>query len=45
MNAIEPSLEIVQLRSTEFTVFEERLKSWFCLACKRAIPAQPSTRR
>jgi SAM-dependent methyltransferase len=45
INAIEPSLEIVQLRSTEFTVFEEPLKSWFCLSRKRAIPAQPSTRR
>ena len=45
MNAIEPSLEIVQLRSTEFTVYEERLKSWLCLSRKRAIPAQPSTRR
>ena len=45
MNAIEPSLEIVQLRSTEFTVCEERLKSWLCLSRKRAIAAQPSTRR
>jgi SAM-dependent methyltransferase len=45
MNAIEPSLEIVQLRSTEFTVFEEQLKMWFCLSRKRTIPAQPSTRR
>jgi hypothetical protein len=45
MHAIEPSLEIVQLRSTEFTVHEERLKSWLCLSRKRAIPPQPSTRR
>jgi len=45
MNAIEPSLEIVLLRSTEFTVDEEQLKSWFCLSRKRTIPAQPSTRR
>jgi len=45
MNAIEPSLEIVQLRSTEFRVYEEQLKSWLCLSRKRAIPAQPSTRR
>ena len=44
MNAIEPSLEIVQLRSTEFTVYEAHLKSWLCLSRKRAIPAQPSTR-
>jgi SAM-dependent methyltransferase len=45
MNAIEPSLEIMQLRSTEFTVCGEPLKSWLCLSRKRAIPAQPSTRR
>ena len=45
MNAVEPSLEIVQLRSTEFTVCGEPFKSWFCLSRKRAIPAQPSTRR
>jgi methyl halide transferase len=45
MNAIEPALEIVQLRSTEFTVCEEQLKSWLCLSHKRAIAAQPSTRR
>ena len=44
MNAIEPSLEIVELRSTVFTVDEERLKSWLCLSRKRAIPAQPSSR-
>jgi SAM-dependent methyltransferase len=44
-NAIEPSLEIVQLRSTEFSVGEERVKSWLCLSRKRAIAAQPSTRR
>lgn len=45
MNAIEPSLEIVQFRSTEFSVCEQQLKSWLCLSRKRAIPAQPSTRR
>jgi methyl halide transferase len=45
MNAIEPSLEIVQLRSTEFTVNDEQMKSWLCLSRKRAMPAQPSTRR
>jgi len=44
-NAIEPSLEILQLRSTEFSVFEKRLNSWLCLSRKRALPAQPSTRR
>ena len=45
MNAIEPWLEIVQLRSAEFGVYEEQLKSWVCVSRKRAIPAQPSTRR
>jgi SAM-dependent methyltransferase len=45
MNGIEPALEIVQLRSTEFSVQEEELKAWLCLSRKRAIPAQPSTRR
>ncbi len=45
MNAIEPSLEIVQFRSTEFSVCEQQMKSWLCLSRKRAIPAQPSTRR
>ena len=44
-NAIEPSLEIVQLRSAEFSVFEKRLNAWFCLSRKRAILPQPSTRR
>ena len=44
-NAIEPWLEIVQLRSAEFTVYDERLMAWLCLSRKRAIPAQPSTRR
>jgi hypothetical protein len=43
VNAIEPWLELVQLRSAEFTVHEERLKSWFCVSHKRAIAAQPST--
>jgi SAM-dependent methyltransferase len=45
MNAMEPSLEIVELRSTEFTVYGEQVKSWLCLSRKRVIPAQPSTRR
>lgn len=45
IDAIEPALEIVQLRSTEFHVRDESVKSWLCLARKRSIPAQPSTRR
>ena len=45
MNAIEPSLEILQFRSGEFGVDGEQLKAWICLSRKRAIPAQPSSRR
>jgi SAM-dependent methyltransferase len=45
MDAIEPSLEIVTLRSAEFGVEGEALKAWLCLSRKRATPAQPSTRR
>jgi SAM-dependent methyltransferase len=44
ITAVEPSLELVQLRSTEFAVGEERLKAWLCLSRKRTIAAQPSTR-
>jgi len=40
--AIEPALEIVELRSTEFKGIGE--KAWFCLSRHRTIPAQPSTR-
>lgn len=39
--AIEPVLEIVELRSA---AFREDAKAWFCLSRKRTIPAQPSTR-
>ena len=39
--AIEPALEIVELRSAEF---HNDAKAWFCLSRKRTIPAQPSTR-
>jgi SAM-dependent methyltransferase len=45
MNAIEPSLEIVQFRSGEFGVSGEQLKAWICLSRKRTIPPQPSSRR
>ncbi len=44
MNAIEPSLEILQLRSGEFPVAGEQLKAWLCLSRKRTIPTQPSSR-
>ncbi len=45
INAIEPALEILQLRSGQFGVEEQQLKAWLCLSCKRAVPAQPSTHR
>lgn len=45
MNAIEPELELVLLRSEAFALDETQLKAWLCLARKRTIPAQPSTRR
>lgn len=40
--AIEPALEIVELRSAEFRGHD--VKAWFCLSRRRTIPAQPSTR-
>ena len=40
--AIEPSLEIVELRSAEF--HGNNAKAWFCLSRQRTMPAQPSTR-
>lgn len=39
--AIEPALEIVELRSAEF--HGSNAKAWFCLSRQRTIPAQPST--
>ncbi|HTY85472.1 MAG TPA: class I SAM-dependent methyltransferase [Silvibacterium sp.] len=40
--AIEPALEIVELRAAEFHIHGAR--AWFCLSRRRAIPAQLSTR-
>lgn len=40
--AIEPELEIVELRSAEFR--GHGAPAWFCLARQRRIPAQQSTR-
>jgi SAM-dependent methyltransferase len=40
--AIEPALEIVELRSAEFR--EHGANAWFCLSRQRTMPAQPSTR-
>jgi SAM-dependent methyltransferase len=44
MNAIEPSLEILQFRSGDFGVCGEELKAWLCLSRKRTISPQPSSR-
>jgi SAM-dependent methyltransferase len=40
--AIEPALEIVELRAAEFR--GHGAPAWFCLSRQRKIPAQPSTR-
>ena len=40
--AVEPALEIVELRSAEFRGHD--VKAWFSLSRRRTIPAQPSTR-
>ena len=40
--AIEPALEIVELRSAEFS--GSNAKAWLCLSRQRTMPAQPSTR-
>jgi len=40
--AIEPALEILELRSAEF--HGSNAKAWFCLSRRRMTPAQPSTR-
>ena len=42
MLAIEPALEIVELRSTEFR--DANAKAWLCVSRQRAMPAQPSWR-
>jgi SAM-dependent methyltransferase len=39
MLAIEPELEIVELRSTEFR--DHGAKAWFCLSRRRMVPVQP----
>jgi SAM-dependent methyltransferase len=40
--AIEPALEIVELRSAEFLAHGSQ--AWFCVSRKRTMPAQPSSR-
>ena len=39
--AIEPALEIVELRSADFG--DHNAKAWFCLSRRRTMPAQPPT--
>lgn len=44
--AIEPSLALEELRATEFRIERAALPAaWACLTRRRAMPAQPSTRR
>ncbi len=44
--AIEPVLEIVELRSVYFeALLESPAKAWLCRARRRDVPAQPSTHR
>lgn len=40
--AVEPALEIIELRSAEF--LDNNAKAWFCLSRQRMTPAQISTR-
>lgn len=39
--AIEPALEIIELRSAEFR--GDDVKAWFCLSRQRTMPTLPST--
>ncbi len=43
--AIEPVLELVELRTDTFQTQTESAMAWFCLSRQRKVPAQPSTRR
>jgi SAM-dependent methyltransferase len=43
--AIEPALELLWLRGTEFHAdLPSPARAWLCLARRRTVPAQPSTR-
>jgi methyl halide transferase len=45
MNAIEPAVEILELRTMHFDVENmDPPKAWFCLSRRRDIPAQPTSR-
>lgn len=43
--AIEPALQIVELRRVTFSGLEEPVEAWLCLARRRDVDAQPSTVR
>lgn len=44
VNAVEPALEIVELRAIEFHAdLPSPTRAWLLLARRRAVPAQPST--
>ncbi len=46
IDAIEPALELLLMRSIEFDVeYDVRPMAWLCLSRRRETPAQPSTRR
>lgn len=45
LEAIEPVLELVELRSELFRTQPDSPAVWFCLSRRRKVPAQPSTRR
>jgi SAM-dependent methyltransferase len=45
LEAIEPVLELIELRAAAFTLADDRPAAWFCLSALRATPAVPSTRR
>jgi SAM-dependent methyltransferase len=47
LDAVEPALELVQLRSVTFEalVGGPVPMAWLCLSRRREVPAQPSTRR
>jgi SAM-dependent methyltransferase len=46
IDAVEPFLEVVSLRATEFDAdLPTAAQAWVCLARRRTRPAQPSTRR
>ncbi|MCA8950204.1 MAG: class I SAM-dependent methyltransferase, partial [Planctomycetes bacterium] len=44
VDAVEPHLEVVSLRSAEFRDQAEPVMAWICVARRRAIAAQPSSR-